>query len=574
MLTMICVLAKETHFFMKHLPPEKKLIQNIALIYESSCVVCRGKAYGLTFIILQQQADLLITFTQTTKLIVSLERDCRKEFIVKEEHNFIHKNINLVYNLLTKISNEIIEGAVACLESCLPTPGGRSHHHPTTSQAKNLKKSIPSTVNLKLLISNSQSLRTNIINDEFLVKFSKLIKFSSFLNEDQLNLDLICGIGSVATHIDVIISILETFVHHKEILKSYSFAFIDEIIPSLMDTIDSISTKSDLKVECLKILSDMSTLFFQMEDDVLNKRLISLIESKFTFIAEKLLSVADDEQKQQEQHQDPIPYYTLLILQLAMKSNITLISALKVRNILPGVFSLLQEHFKIKLGSHHLVKILNFLTLWSSTIDPMDLYENNIIDYLKSMFNDLAKIKVVNDLVLIETLIELLRIVDNLLKFVRQDFVKKAIQAKKNGIQNESLELKTEKLLRANRPIVNVSSFLISLLVHEDGDVSELACQVLYNIIQLFGCDCKDLVNSQNLDILSKALVNFDKSTNQQNILLKMSKRVLTSDRKHLDTFKSIGNDFIIQLKQLKEDANSQANVTLYNNINEILKLV
>ena len=54
------------------------------------------------------------------------------------------------------------------------------------------------------------------------------------------------------------------------------------------------------------------------------------------------------------------------------------------------------------------------------------------MDHMKSMLIDISKIKRLDDKTIIETLIKILRIVDNLLKFV-SEFVKKALQV--NEIQ-------------------------------------------------------------------------------------------------------------------------------------------
>ena len=50
-----------------------------------------------------------------------------------------------------------------------------------------------------------------------------------------------------------------------------------------------------------------------------------------------------------------------------------------------------------------------------------------IMDHLKGMLVDISKIKRIDDKLINEILIELLRIVDNLLKYV-SEFVKKALQ--------------------------------------------------------------------------------------------------------------------------------------------------
>ena len=88
-------------------------------------------------------------------------------------------------------------------------------------------------------------------------------------------------------------------------------------------------------------------------------------------------------------HPEPVPFFSLVIIQTALNYDITLISILKVRNILPGLFKVFQA-YKTKIGSALVIKLLNVLNLWSSTLDPLDLYEfsmilvkQNIIFFLK-----------------------------------------------------------------------------------------------------------------------------------------------------------------------------------------------
>jgi serine/threonine-protein kinase ULK4 len=198
------------------------------------------------------------------------------------------------------------------------------------------------------------------------------------------------------------------------------------------------------------------------------------------------------------------------------------------------------------------------------------LYENNIIDFLKPMLVDISK-KRLSDKIVTETLIELLRIADNLLKYV-SEFVKKALQAKKaNAPVNDGLANQAEKLLHSNKPLVVSCSFLISLLVNEDADLNDLSCKILWIIMQLFGSECKDLVNQENINILLASILN--SNSKRQKILLRIVKRLITSDKQNLETFKTIGQNFIESMKVLKNNANAEANVSLSSMIDEILKL-
>ena len=109
------------------------------------------------------------------------------------------------------------------------------------------------------------------------------------------------------------------------------------------------------------------------------------------------------------------------------------------------------------------IKLLNVLSLWSSTVEPLDLYEHGVVDYLKSILTDISKNKKLDEKSIVETLIEVLKIIDNLLKFV-SEFVKKALQAKKNALPNDNLAQQAEKLLHSNKRLVVFNSYLITLV--------------------------------------------------------------------------------------------------------------
>lgn len=110
-----------------------------------------------------------------------------------------------------------------------------------------------------------------------------------------------------------------------------------------------------------------------------------------------------------------------------------------------------------------MTKLLNVITLWSSTVDPFDLYDNGIVESLKSILSELARVKKLDDKAAVETLIEVLKILDNLLKFV-SEFVKKALQAKKQAGPSDNLAQQAEKLLHTNKRLVSFSSYLLSLV--------------------------------------------------------------------------------------------------------------
>jgi hypothetical protein len=75
------------------------------------------------------------------------------------------------------------------------------------------------------------------------------------------------------------------------------------------------------------------------------------------------------------------------------------------------------------------LKLLSIFNFWSSANEPSDLYENGIVDVLRSLFNELKNLKKSDDKSITDSVIQILKILDNLLKYV-SEFVKRALQVK------------------------------------------------------------------------------------------------------------------------------------------------
>ena len=226
-----------------------------------------------------------------------------------------------------------------------------------------------------------------------------------------------------------------------------------------------------------------------MVSEDIKRQLRKFIEDQFASQLEILLVQSE-----------PVPYFSLSTIQSTLNYDITLISILKVRNVLPLIFQIFQAH-KTKLTSPIVLKVLNILSIWSSTLDPLDMYEFNIVDYLKCMMLDILHSKANDSSSVNAILLELLKISDNLLKYV-SDFVKKALQAKKAGTGDTALAQQAEKLLHANKSLASCSQLLVALLLNEEAEISELSCKILWILMQLFGSECKDLLNQDNLNII------------------------------------------------------------------------
>jgi hypothetical protein len=159
----------------------------------------------------------------------------------------------------------------------------------------------------------------------------------------------------MSEYIDSIISVLESIVHYKELLKEFSSQVIKFILPPLMGNIDS--NNSDLRVQSLKFFSEICYLFYNGSQQQLNdlannelrKRLRSFIETEFVDMLERLLT-----------QPEPLPFFSLTIVESVLAFDITLIDILKIRNILPSLFRLLQVR--------NLILIYNYGGLFRSNL--------------------------------------------------------------------------------------------------------------------------------------------------------------------------------------------------------------
>lgn len=296
----------------------------------------------------------------------------------------------------------------------------------------------------------------------------------------------------MSEYINSVTSISETIIQHRTLLQSFSLTIMEFILPSLIENITSNS--SEIKISCIKFLSEVCALYFNTQEQAVSeeikRQLKTFIEHFFIDIVEGLLSQSE-----------PLPYFSLNIIHSVLVYDITVISVLKVRNILPGFFKLFQI-YKNKIGSPVVLKLLNIVRIWSSTLDPSDLYEQSVVDVLKSMLLEISKMKKYDETVINQILIELLKISDNLLKYV-SEFVKKALQAKKApGSSDSSIAQKAERLLHSNKTLSGCSQFLLNLLLNEDADINEMSCKILWMLMQLFGSECKDLLNPDNMNII------------------------------------------------------------------------
>uniref|UniRef100_A0A6I8SUF5 Unc-51 like kinase 4 n=1 Tax=Xenopus tropicalis TaxID=8364 RepID=A0A6I8SUF5_XENTR len=203
------------------------------------------------------------------------------------------------------------------------------------------------------------------------------------------------------------------------------------------------------------------------------------------------------------------------------------------------------------------------------------LYEQGLVHHISNMIVETAALYLdVDDKSRLKTtnaqLVLLLDILHCMLKYTT-DVVRLVMQAQRSGQGGDPQT--AEDLLLVNQPLTDLMSLLIQLLPSEDLDIYENTSQCLKLMVQLYGGDNQDSMSPDNMESFAQVLLSKREPT-QQKLLLRVIKRLITSNEKHLESMKGEG-DFLIQtIKRLAQDASLNADVAVASLALEVLRTV
>ncbi|XP_004409575.1 PREDICTED: serine/threonine-protein kinase ULK4-like, partial [Odobenus rosmarus divergens] len=117
--------------------------------------------------------------------------------------------------------------------------------------------------------------------------------------------------------------------------------------------------------------------------------------------------------------------------------------------------------------------------------------------------------------------------------------VRLAVQAQKSGSGGDTQA--AEDLLLLSKPLTDLISLLIPLLPNEDPEIFEVSSKCLSILVQLYGGENPDSLSPENAENFANLLTSKE-DPKEQKLLLKILRRMVTSNKKHLESLKDSGS--------------------------------
>ncbi|XP_044312323.1 serine/threonine-protein kinase ULK4 isoform X2 [Varanus komodoensis] len=519
---------------LQRLIQEKDLLTTIIRLFESPSTLIRAKAFLVLLQVLINNKEMLLLSCQA-RLVMYIERDSRKPTPGKEQKSsseYLSKCLDLLIYYIVQQLPEILGDILSALASV----SGRKH--PSTIQAKQLKGCLP-MMPVVLHLVTSQVFRPQIVTEEFICSYGSLLNFIRVIDSGETNLDGAIGQTASEELVKTTLSIFEAIIQHPVLLIHYHSTVMDYVLPPLVSLV--FSQNVEWRLFSLRLLSETTSLLVSHE--------VMTEEREKLNTSSKLLCLFRD---------SLLPHLVQEI------------------HLIPTIFQVILEHQTTLLGNtiQTAVAILNNLVSCKKTNMAL-LYEQGLVHHICNLLietaalcldaDDKSNIKTANAL-----LLSLLDILHHMLLYTA-NIVRLTLQAQKSGTGGETQT--AEDLLLINKPITDLISILIQLLPSEDTEIYENASQCLSLLVQLYGGDNSDSMSPENMDSFAEVL-QVKKEVKDQKLLLRVIKRLITSNEKHSETLKNDGEILVHTLERLAQRASFHADKVIASLASEILKKI
>ncbi|KAM7176700.1 serine/threonine-protein kinase ULK4 isoform 1-T2 [Macrochelys suwanniensis] len=551
---------------LQRLIQEKDFVTTIIRLFESPSTSIRAKAFLVLLQVLINNREMLLLSCQA-RLVMYIERDSRKTTPGKEQQSgneYLSKCLDLlIYHIVQELP-----GILGDILSALANVSGRKH--PSTTQAKQLKMCLP-MMPVVLHLVTSQVFRPQIVTEEFLFNYGTLLSFIKSIDSGETNLDGAIGQAASEELIKTTLSAFEVVTQHPVLLTLHRSTVVDYIIPPLVSLVRSQNV--EWRLFSLRLLSETTSLLVSHEVMAEDKE--ESLDSN-----NKLLCLIRDSLLPQYEHilmaPDPVPVYALKLLVALTEHSPALTSLVEESNLVPVLFQVILEHQDSVLGNtmQSVIALLNNLVAHKNTNMTL-LYEQGLVHHICNLLietaalylevDDKSNIKTANGL-----LLSLLDILHYMLIYTAK-VIRLTLQAQKSGTGGDTQA--AEDLLLINKPLTDLISLLIQLLPSDDTEIYETASQCLSLLVQLYGGDNLDSMSPENMDSFAEVLKS-KRDLKQQKLLLRIIKRLITSNKKHSESLKNDGDSLIQILERLAQTASSHADIAVASLAFEILRTV
>uniref|UniRef100_A0A8C0UTW2 Unc-51 like kinase 4 n=1 Tax=Cyanistes caeruleus TaxID=156563 RepID=A0A8C0UTW2_CYACU len=549
---------------LQRLIQEKDFVTTITRLLESPSTFIRAKAFLVLLQVLINNREMLLLSCQT-RLMMYIERDSRKTMPGKEQQGgseYLSKCLDLlIYHIVRELP-----GILGDILSALTNVAGRKH--PSTVQAKQLKMCLP-MMPVVLHLVTSQVFRPQIVTKEFLFNYGILLEFIRSVDSGETNLDRAIGQAASEELIKTTLLTFEAVTEHPSLLMTHRLTVEDSILPPLVSLVHSQNV--EWRLFSLRLLSETTSLLLSHE--VMAEEKVESLNSN-----NKLLSLIRDLLLPQYEHlllaPDPVPMYALKLLVALTERSPASVSFMEEIHLFPVLFQVIVRYRDSIFGNtmQTVIALLNNIVA-NKSMNMMILFEEGLVHHICNLLieatalfleaDDKRSTKTANVL-----LLSLLDILQCMLMYTA-NIVRQTLQAQKSGAGGDTQA--AEDLLLINKPLTDLISRLIQLLPNEDTEIFLNASQCLLLLVQLYGGSNQESMSAENMDSFAEVLKS-KKDPRELKLLLKIVKRLVTSNKKHSESLKNDGDALIQALESLTETASSHADIASL--ASEILRTV
>ncbi|XP_043822863.1 serine/threonine-protein kinase ULK4 [Dromiciops gliroides] len=550
---------------LQRLIQEKDFVTTVIRLFDSPSTSIRAKAFLVLLYVLLHNREMLLLGCQA-RLVMYIERDSRKATPGKEQQSgneYLSKCLDLlIYHIVQELP-----GILGDVLNALANVSGRKH--PSTVQVKQLKICLP-MMPVVLHLVTSQVFRPLVVTEEFLFSCGTLLNHIKSIDSGETNIDGAIGPTASEELIKITLLAFEAVTQHPALLTHFRSTVVDYILPPLVSLVQSQNV--EWRLFSLRLLSETTSLLVSHEV-VAEEKEESLNSNT------KLLSLIRDVLLPQYEHvlmePDPVPAYALKLLVAMTEHNPAFTSLVEESKLIPVLFEVILEHQESILGNtmQSVIALLNNLVAYKESNMKL-LYEQGLVRHMCSLLIETSalyldmdnknNIKTANAL-----LFSLLDILHCMLIYT-SNIVRMTLQAQKNGTGGDTQA--AEDLLLVNKPLTDLISLLIQLLPSGDPEIFEVSSRCLSVLVQLYGGDNADSMSPENMDSFAE-LLKSKKDPKEQKLLLRVIKRLITSNEKHLESLKKDGTALIRSLEALAPPTSPHENVVV-SLAKEILEIV
>ncbi|XP_037703754.1 serine/threonine-protein kinase ULK4 isoform X3 [Choloepus didactylus] len=544
---------------------EKDFVSTIIRLFDSPSTSIRAKAFLVLLYILIHNREMLLLSCQA-RLVMYIERDSRKTTAGKEQQSsseYLSKCLDL---LIHHIVQEL-PGVLGDILNALANVSGRKH--PSTVQVKQLKMYLP-LMPIVLHLVMSQVFRPQIVTEEFLFSYGTILSHIKSVDSGETNIDGAIGVTASEEFIKITLSAFEAIIQYPFLLKDYRSTVVDYILPPLVSLVQSQNV--EWRLFSLRLLSETTSLLVNQE--VGDEEKAASLDSDSS-----LLALFRDGLLPQYEHlltePDPIPSYALKLLVVMTEHNPTFTRLVEESKLIPLIFEVILEHQESILGNtmQTVIALLNNLVACKDSNMKL-LYEQGLVSHVCNLFTETAKLCLdVDSKSSNETaaalLFSLLDILHSMLTYT-SSVVRLALQAQKSVSGGDTQA--AEDLLLLSKPLTDLISLLIPLLPNEDPEIFEVSSKCLSILVQLYGGENPDSLSPENAESFAK-LLKSKEDPKEQKLLLRILRRMVTSNEKHLESLKNAGG-LLQALEQLAPAGDSSADSAVASLALDILRAV